>query len=115
MPQLDIQTFISQYMWFFFCNFIIIYCLIYTKVIPNLHTRSFIINQLSAGCLAPSSTDGSGGNNNTLSLPTNFNPSIPAGQHGSFQLPISEAKILPDPIIKKEIQHKILFINFYAS
>ena len=104
MPQLDIQTFISQYMWFFFGNFIIIYCLIYTKVIPNLHTRSFIINQLSA---VPYTTVKNF--NNTLSLPTTFNQSIPV----TFQSPSS--KILPDPIIKKEIQHKILKINFYAS
>lgn len=110
MPQLDIQTFISQYMWFFFGNFIIIYCLIFTKVIPNLHTRSFIINQLSA---APSSTAGVGSVGNTTYLSTNFNQSIPAV--GSFQLPISEAKILPEPIIKKEIQNKILKINFYAT
>ena len=109
MPQLDIQTFISQFIWFFFGNFIVVYCLIYTKVIPNLHTRSFIINQLSA---TPSSTAGIGsGVNSTISLNTNFNQSITV----SFQSPISEAKILPDPFIKKEIQNKILKINYYGA
>jgi hypothetical protein len=112
MPQLEIQTFISQYLWFFFGNFFIVYTLIYTKFIPNIHTRNFIINELSAkgpvkmnenfsaGLLPKDSTFGRDAlktsviETNTIIVPkVSFNTSM----------------------IKKEIHYLIIKINYNSS
>jgi hypothetical protein len=111
MPQLEIQTFISQYLWFFFGNFIILYVLVYLKVIPNLHIRNFLLSELSQADLSFLSTD----LNSFKSFPIMFNsssssfpvqPSARSSAGGLFFTPSYTV-----PVISKEIRFKILEIN----
>lgn len=130
MPQLEIQTFISQYLWFFFGNFIILYVLVYLKVIPNLHIRNFLLSELSQADLSFLSTDlnsfksfGPSGhpfgprpsaisgarapimfNSSSSSFPVQ--PSARSSAGGLFFTPSYTV-----PVISKEIRFKILEIN----
>jgi len=107
MPQLDIQTFISQYVWFFLGNFVVIYLVVYTLLVPNLHTRSYLINSLVGN--------------------TDSSQTVPASQVNntnrvsSFNLAVSSVSIAPievsltSPLCLKEIHSKIIMINYSES
>nr|YP_007476167.1 ATP synthase F0 subunit 8 [Nuclearia simplex]AGE93668.1 ATP synthase F0 subunit 8 [Nuclearia simplex] len=112
MPQLEIQTFISQYMWFFFGNFFIVYTLIYTKFIPNIHTRNFIINELSFEKKGP------------VKINENFSAGLlPKDSIGdAIKTSVIETNSISAPkasfntsMIKKEIHYLIIKINYNSS
>jgi len=115
MPQLEIQTFISQYLWFF-GNFIIIYVLVYLKVLPNIHVRNFMINELSQAEISlasgPQKTD-----RGLKSFPIKINSSNIelSGPAAALNNKNFSSTANLNSSIKKEIHKIILEINYNTN